>query len=225
MKLVTICLTQRYIEHKVCRCLSGKQCEVCMKCEVFSPRWGIPFFGDMHFCSLLTETFSEMRQLKHHEKKLLKKVDLYSWKSDQNVREAQIVRKFMLQQRDDYAKYNKIAGSITKFVAKVQTLPKDNEMRNKLSMQLLQKLYNMGVIESTSSLSAIEKLSVSSFCRRRLPVVMVRLKMSETLKEAITFVEQGQVRVGPNVITDPAFLVTRTFEGEVGWICKLDVIR
>jgi hypothetical protein len=27
-------------------------------------------------------------------------------------------------------------------------------------------------------------------CRRRLPVVMVRLKMSETLKEAVTFIEQ-----------------------------------
>ena len=30
---------------------------------------------------------------------------------------------------------------------------------------------------------------------------MVRLKMSETLKEATTFIEQGHIRVGPNVIT------------------------
>lgn len=74
-------------------------------------------------------------------------------------------------------------------------------------------------------------------CRRRLPVVMVRLKMSENLQEAVTFIEQvmrlralsvlyvcplglgpdrknwmlckGHVRVGPEVVTDPAFLVTR----------------
>ena len=76
----------------------------------------------------------------------------------------------------------------------------------------------MGIVNSTASLSAIEKLSVSSFCRRRLPVVMVRLKMSETLKEATTFIEQGHVRVGPNVITDTAFLVTRTFEDYVTWV-------
>ena len=45
--------------------------------------------------------------------------------------------------------------------------------------------------------------------RRRLPIVMCRLKMAETVKEAITFVEQGHVRVGPETITDPAYLVTR----------------
>lgn len=40
--------------------------------------------------------------------------------------------------------------------------------------------------------------------RRRLPVVMVRLKMSQTLSQAATFIEQGHVRVGPHAVTDPA---------------------
>lgn len=76
----------------------------------------------------------------------------------------------------------------------------------------------MGLIPSNKNLAECEKLTVSSFCRRRLPVVMVRLRMSETLKEAVTFIEQGHVRVGPEVITDPAFLVTRTFEDFVTWV-------
>ncbi len=54
--------------------------------------------------------------------------------------------------------------------------------------------------------------------RRRLPVVMVYLKMAETLKEAVTFIEQGHVRVGPEVVTDPAFLVTRSVEDFVTWV-------
>ena len=33
-----------------------------------------------------------MRQLKHHEKKLLRKVSLYSWKGDENIRVAKIMR-------------------------------------------------------------------------------------------------------------------------------------
>lgn len=33
---------------------------------------------------------------------------------------------------------------------------------------------------------------------------MVRLKMSETLTEAATYIEQGHVRVGPHAVTDPA---------------------
>ncbi len=33
-----------------------------------------------------------MRQLKHHEKKLLKKVDFLRWKSEDNIRELQVRR-------------------------------------------------------------------------------------------------------------------------------------
>ena len=47
---------------------------------------------------------------------------------------------------------------------------------------------------------------------------MVRCKMAETLKEACTFIEQGHVRVGPDTVTDPAFLVTRDVEDFVTWV-------
>ena len=166
-----------------------------------------------------------MRQLKHHEQKLLKKVDLYSWKSDNNLREAKIARKYLLKDREDYTKYNKIVGGITKLTAKLRELPQSDETRFQISEQLLKRLHDMGIINSTSSLSTVENLTVSSFCRRRLPVVMVRLKMSENLKEATTFVEQGHVRVGPNVITDPAFMVTRTFEDYVTWVNSSKIKR
>lgn len=166
-----------------------------------------------------------MRQLKFHEKKLLKKVDFFSWKSEENVREAKIIRRYLLQEREDYVKYNKLVGKITKMVAKLKALAATDELREQISIQLLEKLYNMGIISSKSSLSVIEKLTVSSFCRRRLPVVMVRLKMSENLKEATTFIEQGHVRVGPNVITDPSFLVTRTFEDYVTWVDSSKIKR
>ena len=56
----------------------------------------------------------------------------------------------------------------------------------------------MGLTDSNGSLATIEKLNASSFCkyvfcpmffvRRRLPVVLVRLGMAQTLKEADTLV-------------------------------------
>ncbi len=51
----------------------------------------------------------------------------------------------------------------------------------------------MGVISTKKSLVQLERLSTSSMCRRRLSVVMVRLKMAETLREACTFIEQVPV--------------------------------
>lgn len=42
----------------------------------------------------------------------------------------------------------------------------------------------MGMLDTGAKMSdVLEKLTVSSFARRRLPVVLVRLKMSETVKQ------------------------------------------
>lgn len=68
------------------------------------------------------------------------------------------------------------------------------------------------------SLVQCEKISTASFCRRRLAVVMVRLKMAETVREAATFIEQGHVRVGPDTVTDPAFHVSKSMEDFVTWV-------
>ena len=46
-----------------------------------------------------------MRELKFHEKKLLKKVDFLNWKKDTNVRELHVLRRYHIQDREDYAKY------------------------------------------------------------------------------------------------------------------------
>lgn len=45
------------------------------------------------------------------------------------------------------------------------------------------------------------------------------------MKEAITYIEQGHVRVGPQVITDPAFLVTRAMEDLVTWTSNSAIKR
>ena len=48
-----------------------------------------------------------MRQLKYHEQKLLKKVDLLAWKGETNHREVAALRRYLIQDRDDYKKYNR----------------------------------------------------------------------------------------------------------------------
>ena len=75
----------------------------------------------------------------------------------------------------------------------------------------------MGIVPTRESLENVSKISVSRFCRRRLPLVMVRNKMAQSLQAAVKFVEQGHVRVGPEVVTDPAFLVSRKLEDYVTW--------
>ena len=66
-----------------------------------------------------------MRELKYHEQKLLKKVNFLQWKSENNLHEIKIMRRYLVQGRDDYLKYNKIAGYVTKLVSKLKELPSD----------------------------------------------------------------------------------------------------
>ena len=68
--------------------------------------------------------------------------------------------------------------------------------------------------------------------RRRLPVVLKQLKFAESVKEAVTFIEQGRnyfyinrnfkiildIRVGTDVVNDPALLVTRPMEDYITWV-------
>lgn len=42
--------------------------------------------------------------------------------------------------------------------------------------------------------------------------------MSESIKGAVKLIEQGHVRIGPELVTDPAILVTRTLEDFVTWV-------
>lgn len=60
--------------------------------------------------------------------------------------------------------------------------------------------------------------SFNFLCRRRLSFILVRLKFTEYLKEAVTYIEQGHIRVGTETVTDPAFLVTRNMEDFVTWV-------
>jgi len=130
----------------------------------------------------------------------------------------QVMRKYHIQDRDDYKKYNRVTGMITKLTNVLRKLDPADTTRIEVTDKLLEKLAAMGILLQKKSLVQCEKLSTSSFCRRRLSVVMVRLKMAETLREACTFIEQGHVRVGPDTITDPAYLVTKNMEDFVTWV-------
>ena len=108
----------------------------------------------------------------------------------------------------------------------LSALPPTSPFRAKHESLLLSKLYDMAILSQTSKLSEVErKLSVSRIARRRLGVVMTRLGMADTVQAALKFIEQGHVRVGTEVVTDGAFLVTRGMEDFVTWVDSSKIKR
>lgn len=124
------------------------------------------------------------------------------------------MRRYAIQGRDDYRKYNQLCGSMRQLAHKLANLDPSDPFRRKHEDLMLEKLFDMGLLGTggggRGKLSDIEhKLTVSAFARRRLPVIMTRLRMADNVQAALKFIEQGHVRVGTTVITDPAYLVTR----------------
>ncbi|KAL1632061.1 U3 small nucleolar ribonucleoprotein imp3 [Neofusicoccum ribis] len=170
-----------------------------------------------------------VRKLKHHEQKLLRKVDFTTYKSDNNHRDAQVIRRYAIQKPEDYTKYNRLCGSLRSLAHRLSDLDPADPVRLKHERLLLEKLEDMGILSTgtgSRKLSDVERrATVSAFARRRLGVVMTRLRMADTVQAAVRFVEQGHVRVGPDVVTDPAFLVSRNMEDFVTWVDSSKIKR
>jgi U3 small nucleolar ribonucleoprotein protein IMP3 len=98
---------------------------------------------------------------------------------------------------------------VRELVRKIKELEQHDPFRVESSSQVLEKLHMLGIIPTRDNLELCDSVTASSFCRRRLPVVMLKLKMTENLKMGTKLVQQGHVRVGTEVVKDPAFLVTR----------------
>eukprot|EP01091_Cochliopodium_minus_P011008 TRINITY_DN3047_c0_g1_i1.p1 TRINITY_DN3047_c0_g1~~TRINITY_DN3047_c0_g1_i1.p1 ORF type:complete len:187 (-),score=29.92 TRINITY_DN3047_c0_g1_i1:71-631(-) len=157
-----------------------------------------------------------IRKLKFHEKKLLKKVDFLEWGKKEKIVN-RTLRVYQIRVRSDYDCYVDYCKEIHSISEKLQKLDPKDPFRIKISNQLLEKLYQMGLITTKKNLGECVKIIPDSFARRRLPVMLVRLGYINRLSHAINLVEQGQVRIGPQVVTDPAFLVTKYHEDFISW--------
>lgn len=73
-------------------------------------------------------------------------------------------------------RYNKLARNIRDLATKISAVDAADPFRTETSAALMEKLYVLGLIPTKWDLNNAAKISASSFCRRRLPVVMVRSK-------------------------------------------------
>ena len=80
-----------------------------------------------------------VRKLKYHEQKLLKKVDFITWKKDDTQRENRILRKYHIQKREDYTKYNKLCGKIHSLATKIKELDAKDPFKGEATKKLLDK--------------------------------------------------------------------------------------
>ncbi|KAF2353279.1 RNA-binding S4 domain [Trinorchestia longiramus] len=107
----------------------------------------------------------------------------------------------------------------------IKDLDKDDPFRDEYSAKCIEKMYTIGIIPMKGSLELVNNTSASSFCRRRLGCVMVKNGMVERISVANNLIKHGHVRVGMDVVKDPAFLVPRALEDYITWVDSSSIKR
>lgn len=158
-----------------------------------------------------------MRKLKFHEQKLLKKVNFLEWNKTNTTREQLVTTKYILKNREEYKKYNLVVGMIKKLSETLSRLKDNDSTKIAIAKKLINLLYEAGLI-SEKKLLECTKVNVSSFCERRLPMMMVKRKMIKTFTHADEFVQHGHVRVGIKTINDTSVLISRGMEEYISWV-------
>jgi U3 small nucleolar ribonucleoprotein protein IMP3 len=176
----------------------------------------LPFLSDWFTFPTKTPQKKNMRQLKFHEKKLLKKVDFLDWKSTNTKNEHFIISKYKLKDREEYTRYNRIARMIRTLSSKLTELQDNDYSKKMLSTRLISRCYELGLINSKKLIDC-SKVNVSSFCERRLPMLMKKNKMVENFTDASRFIEHGHVRLGHRVVNDPSMVISRCMEDFIDW--------
>ncbi|RXN27692.1 U3 small nucleolar ribonucleo IMP3 [Labeo rohita] len=106
-----------------------------------------------------------VRKLKYHEQKLLKKVDFINWEVDNNLHEVKVLRKYHIEKREDYTKYNKLSRNIRELAQKIRDLDEKDGFRAQSTALFLEKLYSVGLIPTKQNLSLANEVCASAFCR------------------------------------------------------------
>eukprot|EP01119_Soliformovum_irregulare_P023153 TRINITY_DN8050_c0_g1_i1.p1 TRINITY_DN8050_c0_g1~~TRINITY_DN8050_c0_g1_i1.p1 ORF type:complete len:184 (+),score=26.49 TRINITY_DN8050_c0_g1_i1:53-604(+) len=159
-----------------------------------------------------------MKKPKYHEDKLMRKVNLFHYNSERADRELKTVRDHGLSGREEFKKYDSLGKLIGTLVTKIKELDPKDPFRIKMTDVLLDKLYDMGLIDSKGSLHILKNLKAQDISKRRIAVRMVRLKYASKIEEAVKMLKDGHIRVGPDVIRDPAYLLTRVKEDYLTWV-------
>lgn len=164
------------------------------------------------------------RQLKHHEKKLLKRTNLYQYPDKEkgkmwSEKKEQEARRIFRLGRNDYRQYLMMSISLRRIMDHSKKLDITDPVRHEVVTGLMTKLQSIGLLHPhQNKLVDIGRVPPEAFCRRRLAVRVNELKMAPTIDDAITFIEHGHVRVGTEVVFNPSYLVPVDKEDYITWV-------
>lgn len=137
------------------------------------------------------------------------------WNTDLLMSELRLVGEYGLRNKRELWLAKAILRRIKHRAREILSMPP--EAREKIEMELKNRLYNMGLISDVNiPLDSVLALDVTSILDRRLQTIVYRKGLARSIHEARQLIVHGHIAVNGIRIRSPGFLVPRSLEDKIG---------
>jgi small subunit ribosomal protein S4 len=148
-----------------------------------------------------------MKKTKKKYKKPIK-----PWNKERMDKESVLLKIYGLRRKHEIWK----AGSMLRsFRRRARNLAAGGEETER--KVLLDKLYNMGVLDKNADLDDVLSLNLENLLERRLQTMVFKKKLANTPRQARQFITHGHIAIGGRRTVYPSFFVTREFEDKISY--------
>jgi len=141
------------------------------------------------------------------------------WEAIRIKEEIKLIKEFGLKRKKEIWK---IQGKVRKFrqqakkLIGVQTVQSKKEQK-----QLLDKLYNLSLIDKNAKLYDVLDLDIKKLMERRLQSLVFRKKLALTAKQARQLIIHGHIYIDKKKLNTPSYIVKREEEDKINSDQKL----
>ena len=111
---------------------------------------------------------------------------------------------------------NKMRSTLRRFRAQARKLIAiETKQAKKERNQLMKALYDFGLLEKEAELDDVLALTIRDVMERRLQTLVLRKKITNSIKQARQLITHKHIMVQDKVITSPSYLVRREEEHHI----------
>ncbi len=132
------------------------------------------------------------------------------WDRDLLYRELVLVGEYGLRNKRELRRMATLLRKFRDIARASFALPEDK--RERVTKELLNKLYKMGILPENATVDDVLKLDVRDILERRLQTIVYRKGLAKSIYHARQMIVHGHITIGDRVVTRPGYLVSRDEE-------------
>ena len=140
-------------------------------------------------------------------------VPLQLWNKDRLEEEKPLIKEFGLKNKKELWKATTLLRKYAR-QAKLLTASRGEQAEIE-KKQLINKLVDLGILNSESSLDDVLGLTVKDFLNRRLQTIVCKKKLARSVKQSRQFITHRHIKIEGKMMTSPAYLVPLKAEEKV----------